>query len=85
MRFLDRFAYRNPKKVNQSTKNNDDDDDTVAERNPPKKLPKKTSYRPCGARSVAVTSEDYAKMSNDSVPEDEKFLHRWVFVDLADY
>jgi len=81
IRFLDRFAYRNPKKAaataGKSGQDLNEDDENELVQLQPKKLPKRTSYRPWGAKQFSVTSQEYLQTPVDSVPVDERFLHKY--------
>ncbi|CAF1268772.1 unnamed protein product, partial [Didymodactylos carnosus] len=65
MRFLDRFIYKNPKK----------------QLNKHEKLGHKLKgkiYLPKGVKSLAVDSDEYAKLQTTNVPVDEQFLHTFM-------
>ncbi|KAG7170064.1 CCAAT/enhancer-binding protein zeta-like [Homarus americanus] len=66
MRFLDRFVYRNPKKM---TGQKDGAGGNV--------LGRRTQYIPLGARGIAVNSEQFSLLDPQKVPEDEHFFHRY--------
>jgi len=77
MRFLDRFAYRNPKLIKEQSGAVEEGAEEL-EPEPTKKLPKRTSYRPWGAKMLAVTSDEYAQTPLEAVPIDEQFLHKFI-------
>lgn len=62
IRFLDRFVFKNPKKVEEK----DGIHPTLAKR----KL-----YKPKGIKLVPVFSEGYVKEKPENIPVDELFLH----------
>lgn len=67
IRFLDRYVFRNPKKL---------DDKKVTKSNDP--LAQRAKYVPRGVRSVAVDSEAYINVHEDRIPVDELFLYRYL-------
>ncbi|XP_071513221.1 CCAAT/enhancer-binding protein zeta-like isoform X2 [Panulirus ornatus] len=66
MRFLDRFVYRNPKKVSEQK------DDAGG-----KILGLRSQYIPSDVRRVAVNTEKFVSLDPKEVPEDEQFFHRY--------
>lgn len=71
IRFLDRFAFKNPKLYKPNVKKDDDDEEEVQQ----KKV--RRGYEPRGAKRLAPGSTDYANMVEKDVPKDEKFIHRF--------
>ncbi|XP_035827033.1 CCAAT/enhancer-binding protein zeta isoform X2 [Aplysia californica] len=67
IRFLDRFVYKNPKKNLEQTSN---------------AFKQFKKVRPSGVRAVPVNSEDFLKMEEKDVAEEDKFFHRY-FIERA--
>lgn len=67
IRFLDRFAFKNPKKL-ESKK--------VSRRNDP--LAQRAAYTPKGTRSIAVDSLAYLNEREDRIPVDELYLYQYL-------
>ncbi|XP_043284070.1 CCAAT/enhancer-binding protein zeta [Venturia canescens] len=67
IRFLDRYVFKNPKKL--------DDKKVTNSRTP---LAQRAKYVPRGVRSVAVDSEAYVNVHEDRIPVDELFLYRYL-------
>lgn len=65
IRFLDRFVFKNPKKIEES-----------AGVNP--LFAKRKFYRPNGVKSIPVNSMNYVKESSKNIPADEMFLHEYL-------
>nr|XP_045603961.1 CCAAT/enhancer-binding protein zeta-like [Procambarus clarkii] len=66
MRFLDRFVYKNPKKMEGQT---DGAGGNV--------LGRRTQYVPQGARRLAVNTEEFCALDPEKVPVDEQFFYRY--------
>ncbi|XP_030854891.1 CCAAT/enhancer-binding protein zeta [Strongylocentrotus purpuratus] len=62
-RFLDRFVYKNPKQKQIGK-------ESVMQ-------PKSRSYKPPAIRSMPVNSKNFTSMTEESVPIDEMFFHRF--------
>uniref|UniRef100_A0A0P4WBJ8 CCAAT-binding factor domain-containing protein n=1 Tax=Scylla olivacea TaxID=85551 RepID=A0A0P4WBJ8_SCYOL len=67
IRFLDRFVYRNPKKMASMRKDSAGGD----------VLGRRSQYMPQGARGIAVNTEEFSALEPHQVPEDEVFFHRY--------
>lgn len=65
IRFLDRFVFKNPKKVSETSGR----DLTFGKR----KL-----YRPKGVKSISVKSNNYAQENSENIPVDELFVHTYL-------
>ncbi|XP_063236498.1 CCAAT/enhancer-binding protein zeta [Bacillus rossius redtenbacheri] len=65
-RFLDRFVFKNPKKVNR-------------EDVPVHPFDRKKTYVASGARALRVNTSSYLSMEEWSIPEDERFLYRYLY------
>ncbi|XP_056642195.1 CCAAT/enhancer-binding protein zeta [Diorhabda sublineata] len=65
IRFLDRFVFKNPKKVTETSGR----DLTFGKR----KL-----YRPKGVKSISVNSNSYAQENSENIPVDELFVHTYL-------
>ncbi|XP_076065746.1 nucleolar complex protein 1 isoform X2 [Oratosquilla oratoria] len=65
-RFLDRFVYRNPKKMSGR---NDSAGGNV--------LGRKSQYVPKGARGIQVNSDEFKNLDANKVPEEDQFFHRY--------
>ncbi|KAI6213106.1 CAAX farnesyltransferase subunit beta [Aphelenchoides besseyi] len=61
IRFLDRFAFKNPKSHRASEDGGGD----------------RRGYNPKGVKQLALTSSEYANKSINEIPSDERFLHRF--------
>ena len=68
MRFLDRFAFKNPKIFRPN-----DVDHAVA----------RPKYQPSGAKKLAPSSAEYANKKAHEIPTDERFLHRFASIRAA--
>ncbi|CAL4117620.1 unnamed protein product, partial [Meganyctiphanes norvegica] len=66
MRFLDRFVYRNPKKI---TEQKDSAGGDV--------LGRRSQYAPRGVRGLQVNSAQFCNLGENQVPEDDLFFHRY--------
>ncbi|XP_012270872.1 CCAAT/enhancer-binding protein zeta [Orussus abietinus] len=67
IRFLDRYVFKNPKKL---------DSKKVSKKNDP--LAQRTAYIPRGVRAIPVASEAYINESIDRIPVDELYLYRYL-------
>ncbi|KAK8385067.1 hypothetical protein O3P69_012099 [Scylla paramamosain] len=67
IRFLDRFVYRNPKKMASMGKDSAGGD----------VLGRRNQYVPQGVRGIAVNTEEFSALEPHQVPEDEVFFHRY--------
>lgn len=67
IRFLDRYVFKNPKKL---------EDKKVQRKNDP--LAKRAGYTPKGIRSLAVDSAAYLNEAENRIPVDELFLYRYL-------
>lgn len=67
MRFLNKFVFRNPKKLE---KQKDSAGGYV--------FGSRMQYIPQGARSLAVTDEEYLELDPNSVPEEEHFIYKYM-------
>lgn len=67
IRFLDRYVFKNPKKL-ESKK--------VVKRNDP--FAARSSYTPRGVRLLPVGSEAYLNEREDLIPVDELFLYKYL-------
>lgn len=67
IRFLDRYVFKNPKKL-ESKK--------VVKKNDP--FAARASYTPRGIRSLPVGSEAYLNEREDRIPVDELFLYKYL-------
>ncbi|XP_034244442.1 CCAAT/enhancer-binding protein zeta-like [Thrips palmi] len=63
VRFLERFSFKNPKKLPE---------------NVPSLFAKRKKYASTGVRSLPVRSESYLKQKEDNVPVDEKYLFTYL-------
>lgn len=66
MRFLDRFVYRNPKKMDGRM-------DSAGGHI----LGRRTQYVPHGARGIAVNTDEFIALDPEKVPEDDHFFYRY--------
>ncbi|XP_034946017.1 CCAAT/enhancer-binding protein zeta [Chelonus insularis] len=66
IRFLDRFVFKNPKKITGKK---------FDRHNP---LAARAKYIPRGLRSLAVDSQAYLNENENNIPIDELFLHRYL-------
>ncbi|KAK0167415.1 hypothetical protein PV327_004816 [Microctonus hyperodae] len=67
IRFLDRYVFKNPKKL---------DEKKMVKSNDP--LAIRAQYTPKGLRSLSVESQAYLNESEDRIPVDELFLYRYL-------
>ncbi|KAK2585564.1 hypothetical protein KPH14_010202 [Odynerus spinipes] len=67
IRFLDRYVFKNPKKLENKK---------VQKKNDP--LAQRSSYTPRGVRSLPVDSIAYLNETEDHIPVDELFLYRYL-------
>lgn len=67
IRFLDRYVFKNPKKL---------DTKKVTKKNDP--LAQRASYTPKGLRSLPVDSTAYLNEHEDRIPVDELFLYEYM-------
>lgn len=67
IRFLDRYVFKNPKKL---------EDKKVQKKNDP--LAQRGSYVPKGIRSLPVDSIAYLNEAEERIPVDELFLYRYL-------
>ncbi|XP_076278101.1 nucleolar complex protein 1 [Lasioglossum baleicum] len=67
MRFLDRYVFKNPKKL---------EDKKVQRRNDP--LAQRAGYTPKGIRCIPVDSVSYLNEREERIPVDELFLYRYL-------
>ncbi|XP_031841757.1 nucleolar complex protein 1 [Nomia melanderi] len=67
MRFLDRYVFKNPKKL---------EDRKVQKKNDP--LAQRAGYTPRGIRSIPVDSVMYLNEKEERIPVDELFLYRYL-------
>ncbi|GAB6023262.1 hypothetical protein CHUAL_008074 [Chamberlinius hualienensis] len=75
-RFLDRFVYRNPKKIESKTVN--EDNEGVAPVTSQRSiLGKRSRYRPKGVKALSVDSELYIDKPEEAIPVDERFLYKY--------
>ncbi|CAG9822378.1 unnamed protein product [Phaedon cochleariae] len=65
IRFLDRFVFKNPRKIEET-----------AGKNP--MFAKRKLYRAKGVKSLSVKSAGYAKENPDNIPVDELFVHMYL-------
>ncbi|XP_065161125.1 CCAAT/enhancer-binding protein zeta-like [Atheta coriaria] len=65
IRFLERFVFKNPKKI-------DEDTSTTST------FSKRKHYQPQGIRSMAVFSNDYITQNEKNIPVDELFLYTYM-------
>lgn len=65
IRFLDRFSFKNPKKVEDLPSH----DPTFG---------KRKMYQPTGLKAVSVTSSNYVTQDQKEIPVDELFLHSYM-------
>lgn len=63
IRFLDRFVFKNPKKINGA----DGSHPTFGIRK---------KYKPSGLRSLALNSDKYLKINEENIPVEEIFLYK---------
>ena len=73
IRFLDRYVFKNPKKLEEKK---------VVKANDP--LAQRAKYIPRGVKLVAVDSEAYLNEREDRIPVDELFLYRYLQKKNAD-
>lgn len=67
IRFLDRFVFKNPKKL---------EDKKVQKKNDP--LAQRAGYTPKGIRSLPVDSAAYLNEREERIPVDELFLYKYL-------
>lgn len=67
IRFLDRYVFKNPKKL---------EDKKVQKKNDP--LAQRAGYTPKGIRSLPVDSAAYLDEREERIPVDELFLYRYL-------
>ncbi|XP_044014892.1 CCAAT/enhancer-binding protein zeta-like [Aphidius gifuensis] len=67
MRFLDRYVFKNPKKIND--KNIDNTNDPLATR---------SKYAPKGLRSIPIDSNTYLSEDERKIPVDELYLYKYL-------
>ena len=67
MRFLDRYVFKNPKKLENKR---------VHKKNDP--LAQRAGYTPKGIRSVPVDSMSYINETEGCIPVDELYLYRYL-------
>lgn len=67
MRFLDRYVFKNPKKL---------EDKKVQRKNDP--LAQRAGYTPKGIRCIPVDSASYLNEKEERIPVDELFLYRYL-------
>lgn len=67
MRFLDRYVFKNPKKL---------EDKKVHKKNDP--LAQRAGYTPRGIRSMPVDSVSYLNEKEERIPVDELYLYRYL-------
>lgn len=67
IRFLDRYVFKNPKKL---------DEKRISKSNDP--LAQRAKYVPRGVKSVPVDSQAYLNEREDRIPVDELFLYRYL-------
>nr|XP_014287480.1 CCAAT/enhancer-binding protein zeta isoform X2 [Halyomorpha halys] len=68
VRFLDRFCFKNPKKIfSEDDKNG-----------PDRALANRKYYKPSGVKSVHVLSRDYLLHDKSRIPVDELFLYKYL-------
>lgn len=67
IRFLDRYVFKNPKKL---------EDKKVQKKNDP--LAQRAGYTPRGVRSLPVDSAAYLDEREERIPVDELFLYRYL-------
>lgn len=67
IRFLDRFAFKNPKKLEEKK---------IVKTNDP--LAMRAKYTPKGLRSLAVDSVAYLRQREERIPADELFLYQFL-------
>lgn len=67
IRFLDRYVFKNPKKL---------EDKKVLRKNDP--LAQRAGYAPKGIRSLPVDSAAYLNETEERIPIDELFLYRYL-------
>ncbi|CAJ0582441.1 unnamed protein product, partial [Mesorhabditis spiculigera] len=65
MRFLDRFAYKNPKERKNLSSS---------------KVVHKKLYDPWGVRKLKVSSKEYLTKRTEEIPTDERYLHRFAIL-----
>lgn len=67
MRFLDRYVFKNPKKL---------EDKKVQRKNDP--LAQRSGYTPKGIKCIPVDSVSYLNEREEHIPVDELFLYRYL-------
>ncbi|XP_076236757.1 nucleolar complex protein 1 isoform X2 [Calliopsis andreniformis] len=67
MRFLDRYVFKNPKKL---------EDKKVQKKNDP--LAQRSGYTPRGVKCIPVDSVSYLNEKEERIPVDELFLYRYL-------
>ncbi|XP_076753949.1 nucleolar complex protein 1 [Xylocopa sonorina] len=67
MRFLDRYVFKNPKKL---------EDKKVQKKNDP--LAQRTGYTPKGIKCIPVDSPAYLNQREEHIPVDELYLYRYL-------
>ncbi|XP_042899451.1 CCAAT/enhancer-binding protein zeta [Parasteatoda tepidariorum] len=66
-RFLDRFVYRNPKKISESL-----------EMNPTTRVFGSRKFKASASKQLHVTSNEYLQQKSVKIPEDEKFIYQYL-------
>ncbi|XP_071450177.1 CCAAT/enhancer-binding protein zeta [Hetaerina americana] len=69
LRFLNRFAFKNPKKASQVFNE---------EGTPANVFSRKNTYIPKGLKSLPVTSGSYLSEKEENIPVDERFLYNYI-------
>ncbi|KAL7293378.1 hypothetical protein TKK_0013144 [Trichogramma kaykai] len=67
IRFLDRYVFKNPKKLEEKK---------VSRKNDP--LAMRSGYTPTGIRTLPVGCPAYLNERNDRIPVDEQYLHKYL-------
>lgn len=67
IRFLDRYVFKNPKKL---------EDKKIKKKNDP--LAQRAGYTPKGIRSLSVDSAAYLNEREERIPVDELFLYKYL-------
>jgi ribosome biogenesis protein MAK21 len=65
VRFLDRFVFRNPKKVSEQQKTSST-------------FGKRSLYRPKGVKSLAPDSKEYLNKDLEQIPIEERFIYKYL-------
>ncbi|CAG2065036.1 unnamed protein product, partial [Timema podura] len=66
-RFLDRFVFKNPKKVSHQEQQVNHS-----------RFSRKKNYHPSGAKALSINSAQYLNKEEGSIPVDELFMYRYL-------